>query len=45
MSNCKTLIYFNGFENTAYLMARRDIEEGEELTFDYNYEKTFDWLD
>ena len=44
MTNCQTIIVFNGYENTAFLVASRNIEPGEELVFDYNYDKEFDWL-
>ena len=45
MANCKSIIIFNGYENIAFLVAKRDIEAGEELLFDYNYQKGFHWLD
>ena len=45
MANCRTVIVFNGYENSAFLLARRNIEAGEELLFDYNYERQFDWLE
>lgn len=44
MANCRPIIVFNGYENTPYLLAKRDIEAGEELVWDYNYQKPFDWL-
>lgn len=44
MANCQTIIAFNGYENTTFLLANRDIEAGEELFFDYNYERQLDWI-
>ena len=45
MANCDVKIIFNGSTNCAHLIALRDIEAGEELMFDYNYDKYFDWLE
>lgn len=45
MANCTVKIIFNGSMNCANLIALRYIEAGEELMFDYNYDKSFDWLE
>jgi len=44
MANCQSKLKFNGGEYNCYLIALRDIQEGEELLFDYNYTLDLDWL-
>ena len=39
MSNCYCMVVYNGTGNSVQLFSKRNIEQGEELLFDYNFKK------